>query len=306
MRSRTERFLRVYGMSSKQRRFNIIDPVTSEEVVDLYGDTNPQQANFRMRWLKTQGYSTTHTISRPEMMQAGTIDSPLPRIVDAERMELQRRRDRIAVQGLIGTAWTGENGDVAVPFDEKKNTIPVGYDPSGTYTASGLTFDKLLRAKTIFGQRNILGQDVERQDLGGPEMIVLLTHEELADLFRIKEFTNILYNTSRPIGEGGNIVDVMGIRFVALTPDMLPFGARPLGSATDATAGAKQSNVRSLVCFTMNSAAFGVMEEMFVRIDELPTKKYTWQTYSELFMGCTRIEDKGVLKIDVAGSAGNF
>ena len=38
------------------------------------------------------------------MQQAGTIDSPLPRIVDAERMEMPRRRDAVAVEGLIGTA----------------------------------------------------------------------------------------------------------------------------------------------------------------------------------------------------------
>ena len=54
-------------------------------------------------------------------------------------------------------------------FNEKANTIPVGYVRTGTYAASGLTFDKIVRAKTIFGMRNVLGQDVERQDLGGPE-----------------------------------------------------------------------------------------------------------------------------------------
>ena len=43
-------------------------------------------------------------------------------------------RDR----GLIGTAWTGENGDMPVAFNEKANTIPVGYVQSGTYTACRL------------------------------------------------------------------------------------------------------------------------------------------------------------------------
>ena len=43
----------------------------------------------------------------------------------------------------------------------------------------------------------------------------------------------------------------------------------------------------------MNSVAFGVLEELFVRIEELPTNQYVWQTYSEIAMGATRIEDKG-------------
>lgn len=199
MRSRTERFMRVYGMNSRQRRFQIIDPVNSTQITDLYGATNPQQAEFRQRWLKTKIFKSTHEISRTEMQQAGTIDSPLPRIVDAERMEMQRRRDMVAVEGLIGTAWTGENGDIPVTFNEKANTIPVGYVRTGTYVASGLTFDKIVRAKTIFGMRNVLGQDVERQDLGGPEMVILCTHEELAALYGIKEFTNILTPTRDPL-----------------------------------------------------------------------------------------------------------
>ena len=239
------------------------------------------------------------------MQQAGTIDSPLPRIVDAERMEMQRRRDLVAVEGLIGTAWTGENGDIPVAFNEAANTIPVGYVQSGTYTASGLTFDKIVRAKTIFGMRNVLGQDVERQDLGGPEMVILCTHEELAALYGIKEFTNILYSDQRPIASG-YIDNVLGVRFIALTADMLPFGSRPLGTATDPTDGTSTANVRTLIAFTMNSVAFGVLEELFVRIEELPTNQYVWQTYSEIAMGATRIEDKGVLKIDVSGSSGNF
>lgn len=239
------------------------------------------------------------------MQQAGTIDSPLPRIVDAERMEMQRRRDMVAVEGLIGTAWTGENGDIPVTFNEKANTIPVGYVRTGSYVASGLTFDKIVRAKTIFGMRNVLGQDVERQDLGGPEMVILCTHEELAALYGINEFTNILYSDQRPIASG-YIDNVLGVRFIALTADMLPFGSRPLGTAADPTTGANTTNVRSLVAFTMNSVAFGVLEELFVRIEELPTNQYVWQTYSEIAMGATRIEDKGVLKIDVSGSSGNF
>lgn len=305
MRSRTERFMRVYGMNSRQRRFQIIDPVSSTQITDLYGATNPQQAEFRQRWLKTKIFKSTHEISRTEMQQAGTIDSPLPRIVDAERMEMQRRRDLVAVDGLIGTAWTGENGDIPVAFNEKANTIPVGYVQSGTYAASGLTFDKIVRAKTIFGMRNVLGQDVERQDLGGPEMVILCTHEELAALYGIKEFTNILYSDQRPIASG-YIDNVLGVRFIALTADMLPFGSRPLGTAADPTNGASTPNVRTLIAFTMNSVAFGVLEELFVRIEELPTNQYVWQTYSEIAMGATRIEDKGVLKIDVSGSSGNF
>lgn len=300
--SRTERYLRVYSLSSRQRRFQIIDPVNSTEITDLYGDTNPQQPEFNVRWLKTRPYKSTHEINRIDMAMAGTIESPIPRIVQAERMEMARRRDHIAVQGLIGTAWTGENGDVAVPFNEQLNTIPVGYNPSGTYTASGLTFEKLLQIRTIFGARNVFGQNVGRQDLGGPEVILLITHEELAGLLKEERFTSILYNVNRPIGEDGNIFDAMGIRFVALSPEMLPFGTRKLGSATDPTAGDDTQNVRTCIAFNMNAVAFGVLEEMFVRIDERRDKQYVWQTYTEIAMGCTRIEDKGVLKVDVIGT----
>lgn len=299
--SRTERYLRVYPMSSRQRRFQIIDPVNSEEITDLYGDTNPQQANFDIRWLKTTPFKTTHEISRLEMMQAGTIESPIPRIVEAERMEMARRRDKIAINGLIGTAWTGENGDIAVPFNEKKNTIPVGYNPSGAYTASGLTLAKLLQIRNIFGSRDVIGQDIDRQDLGGPEIILLISHEELKGLLSEEKIANILYNVDRPL-VSGNIFDYAGIRFVAMSPGMLPFGSRPLGAANDPTGGGPTQNVRTCIAFNMNSVAFGLLEEMFVRIDERRDKQYVWQTYTELAMGCTRIEDKGVLKVDVLGT----
>lgn len=291
LRSRTAQFMPVYGMASRQRRFQIISPVSSEEVLDYYSSTNPQQPDFSMRWLKTKTYKTSHEISRVEMLKAGTIDSPLPRIVQSEAAEMARRRDRVAIDGIIGTAWTGENGDTQVAFDETNNTIKADYGGTAG-TATKLTFEKLLRAKTIFGNRNVLGQDVEPQELGGAQMIVLCTHEELASLMGIEKFTNILYNTNRPIGEGGNIVEVMGIRFVAMSPDMLPVGSRSMSSGTG-------TNIRSLVAFTPNSVAFGILEDMFVRIEELPTNQYVWQTYTEVSMGATRIEDKGVLKIDV-------
>ena len=52
-------------------------------------------------------------------------------------MEMQRRRDLVAVEGLIVTAWTGENGDIPVAFNEKSNTIPVGLSLIHIFTSNG-------------------------------------------------------------------------------------------------------------------------------------------------------------------------
>lgn len=295
--TKVRQYMSYFRVNGKRRRFQVMFPLDTKPVKDAYDKTDAERPEFRERWLKCSPFKAAHKMARREMALVGTTESPLPRIVQSQKAAMNRRTDLEIVKGLIGPAWEGENGDIRIDYDEENQVIPVGYVYSGAYAASGLTADKITHLVAMAEDTQILGQNVDPQELGGPEIVILMTAKEKEHLLHDEKVINGDYGDMKPLGGSGNIYDFMGCRLVILPSKLLPIGKQKLGSASSPTAGADVTDVRTCIAFVRGAVAFGDDQDVFARVSELPDDQYVWQAYLEASMGAARIEDQGVWKV---------
>lgn len=295
--SKIKQFMPYCRVNGKQRRFQVMFPIETKPVKDAYDKTDAERPEFRERWLKCNVFKSAVEIARRHTNLIGTTESPLPRIVASQKAGMNRRTDMEIVKGLIGTAFEGENGDIRVEYDNENQVIATGYVHEGDFAATGMTSDKLIHLVALAEDSGIAGQNIDPQDLGGSEIVVLMTAKQKEDLLHDQKVINGDYGDMKPLGNGGNIYDFMGCRIVIVPSKMLPVGKQKLGSRDSNKAGDDVPNVRTCVAFVRGAVAFGDDQDVLARVSELEEKQYNWQAYLEASMGAVRIEDQGVWKL---------
>lgn len=171
--------------------------------------------------------------------------------------------DKVIYDALGGTAYRGETGSTAVTFPNN-NVIA---DALG---GSGLNVAKLRRAAKMLDAVGVPAGD--RTFVGGA------AHKE--QLLGTTEATSADYNTVRAL-VSGDIDTFVGFRFKWL----------PDGIVT------KAGTVASCFAYHKTGVCFGMLEELFLRIDEREDKSYSKQVYYEISCGAGRLEEAKVIKV---------
>lgn len=275
MTSRLAAYTNVYPVNGESRRFNKLGKVTAVPITTRFGETNPADINLEFRSLTVGFKKVANIVDRIEAHQLGAIGGPQAQIQQSQLAAAGRDRDLTLVNGIIGDAYEGRTGSVAVPLPGDQ-TIPVNFVKSGNPTNTGMTFDKLLRIKELAGMNNIAGQNVEGQSA----ITVIMTHEELGDLLTQEKLTNNFYVERKPLAGGGEIWNFLNMTLVCVDPSILPYNA-----GTD---------IRTCVAFARECVAFGYAMNPFTRVDELPEHNYNIQLFCQWGWGATRLYDEGV------------
>ena len=175
--------------------------------------------------------------------------------------------DEVIYNALGAVAYRGETGATAVSFPSGQQ-IAADYETAGTNT--GLTVAKLRHAAKMLdaagvpaGDRTIVAGATEKEQLLGS------TQATSAD-----------YNNVRAL-VSGDIDTFLGFKFV-----WLPDGIVKVAS-----------NIASCYAFHKTGLCFGMLEELFLRIDERKDKSYSKQVYYEISCGAGRLEEKKVVEI---------
>lgn len=175
--------------------------------------------------------------------------------------------DEVIYNALGAVAYRGETGATAVSFPSGQQ-IAADYETAGTNT--GLTVAKLRHAAKMLdaagvpaGDRTIVAGATEKEQLLGS------TQATSAD-----------YNNVRAL-VSGDIDTFLGFKFV-----WLPDGIVKVSS-----------NIASCYAFHKTGLCFGMLEELFLRIDERKDKSYSKQVYYEISCGAGRLEEKKVVEI---------
>lgn len=171
--------------------------------------------------------------------------------------------DKVIYDALGGTAYRGETGSTAVTFP----TSNVIADALG---GSGLNVAKLRRAAKMLDAVGVPAGD--RTFVGGA------AHKE--QLLGTTEATSADYNTVRAL-VSGDIDTFVGFRFKWL-PDGIV---------------AKNGTVATCFAYHKTGICFGMLEELFLRIDEREDKSYSKQVYYEISCGAGRLEEAKVIKV---------
>jgi len=176
------------------------------------------------------------------------------------RMALLRAKDRQIIAALEGSAYSGKTGatEVALPSAQKILTGSVG-----------LTLAKCLTAKEML--------DISDVDPELPRFMVV-TSQQITNMLGVTEVKSADYNTVKALAQG-QIDTFLG--FTWIRTQLLT----------------KSSTTRYCYAYAKGAIGFGVLDDLFARIDQRSDKNYAWQVYVSQDMGATRVEDEQVVQI---------
>ena len=175
--------------------------------------------------------------------------------------------DKIIYEALGGTTYRGETGATTVTFPAGK-TVPVNFSSSGTN--SGLTTTKIRRAAKMLNAQGVPTYD----------RTFVCSATGLEQLLGTTVVTNSDYNAIKAL-VAGEIDTWMGFKFVVLPDGIIKV----------------ESNIADYFAFQKTGICFGMLEELFLRIEERADKSYSKQIYYEINAGAGRLEEAKVIKV---------
>lgn len=175
--------------------------------------------------------------------------------------------DQIIYNALGGTAFRGETGATSVAFPAAK-TVKVDLETSGTNT--GLTTAKIRRAAKMLNAQGVPSSD----------RCFVTSATGLEQLLGSTQVTSSDYNSVKAL-VSGELDTWLGFKFVVLPDGIITVS----------------SNIADYYAFHKTGVCFGMLEELFLRIEERADKSYSKQVYYELSAGAGRLEEAKVIKV---------
>lgn len=183
---------------------------------------------------------------------------------EAARAAMNRRKDRLILAALGGTAYSGKTGTTSV-------ALPAGQKIA--HGSGGMTITKILAAKQLL-------DEAEAPDEG---RYFVLTSEDVIDLLGTTEVASRDYNTVQALSTG-QVDSFLGFKFIRTELIYQENSSDSAGTWYN-------------YAFVKGAVGFGTIEEVTVRLTERADKNYAWQPYVSMDMGATRIEDEGVVEV---------
>lgn len=244
-----------------------------QEINTRHGDTPHNEIEHTRRRNQVIGYDTNEYFDNQDKLRM--IIDPKSGYAQAQAYALGRKMDDAIIAAALGTAYTGKAGGGTASFGGGNSiasgTVAVDYVESGGATSSNLTIGKLRRALYM----------LEANDAIDPmEPVTVVAHpSQKQALLRTTEVTNSDYNAVKAL-VNGEINTFLGFSFVWTTR-----------VTTDA------SGYRQVLVYPKSGILLGVADNLNVRIDPRPDKRYSYQVYSTATFGATRLWEERVVKI---------
>ena len=257
-------------------------PITGEEFfVEQLGATNPVELKDR--------HGDSPIVSTPHHRRRGTIkDFVWGDMIDKEdevRMLIDpassyvrnasygmgRTKDDVIIGALDTVARTGKDGTTtkSLPDDQK---IAVD-DP--TSSDSGLTWEKLLLARTILENNDVDLDDPENQ------LYLLCTPYDVEALLHQTEVKSADYNTVKALVQG-TVDTYMGFKFKRLSKNRI---------LTDS------NDDRRVIAWAKSGMVMGIGADVETNITKRADKNFNWYAHMKMTIGAARLEEEKVVQI---------
>ena len=224
-------------------------------------DTPENDPNLARTRIDIATYNDARLMDRSLNLQA--LADPLSMASICVQSAVGVQIDKVIYDALGGVAYRGETGATAVSFPEAQ-VVAADFGGAGLNVAKLRRAAKMLDAKGVpAGDRTLAGGAAQKEQLLGTT-----------------EATSADFNTIRAL-VSGDINTFVGFKFVWL----------PDGIIT------KSGTVANCYAYHKTGVCFGMLEELFLRIDERKDKSYSKQVYYEISCGAGRLEENKVVKI---------
>lgn len=185
-----------------------------------------------------------------------SISDPRSAYTIAAAQSLGRKIDEVIITAAIGTSYSGETGSSSVT---NGNIILA--------TAASMTLARVIAVKA-----QLDAQDVEMED-----RVFVVTPAALDNLLNTTAATSSDYNSVKALIRG-EIDTWMGFKWIMSTRVTAVSASTLIG-----------------VAYQKYGIALAMASEPIVRTDERADLSYSWQVYTELNIGATRLEENRVV-----------
>lgn len=237
-----------------------LGPSEAVEVASRNADTPNIDTEFSRRRSAAQQFIWSTLLDRADAERM--LVDPKGPYQQIAKNAMNRRKDRIILAALGGTAWAGKNGTVAVPLPSSRKIA---------HSSTGLTIGKLLAANRMLKEAE-----------APPPYYLVCPQKNITDLLNTTEITSADYNTVRAL-VNGEIDTFLGFKFIQTELVYLENG----------------SSTTTWYCYAYAQGAvgMGMLSDIEVELSEIPTKNYAWQPWIRMHLGATRVEDEMVVEI---------
>jgi len=276
-----------------------IGTVEAEKVASRFADSPIMPVKHSRRKVSSQGYDWGTAIEDWDMRRMN-YDVIRPYATNAA-MAMNRKMDSILVDAAFGThygssdgdmtAATGHSWDDLISSSASKNKTETGFSPytaghkiikdftfaapTGSGTATGLTPQKLLRAR-----RRLQEQEVETYDQSGiPTLFIICSAAQIEAMLTLEEVQSSDYNDIHALVTG-KVNYFAGFQFIR-------YEHLPVVSTTE-----------RVLALHPNALGLCVWADVVARIDELPNKRFLPYIYYKMDMGATRLDEKLMIEIE--------
>lgn len=266
-------------VKGKRKLLNFIGKSKARLITTRSGKTIPSNNPLAKRKLSLRSFDEVYHEDEWDSELLGDVTSPRSAVVQAHASAFQRASDEAVIQAATGTAYVGEDGTEAVDLPNTQKVI-VSYVPASPYSGSnsGLTLAKIIKAKSILGVNEAIGQN--KPGVGGEEAIFMISQKQLDNLLKdVDQATNSRYADVKAL-VSGEVNQFMGFTFIR----------------TELLELDPVTHVRTCLAFVSSGIAFsqnGMTTKITVR-DDL---NETLQIRSKGRIGATRTEEEKVVAV---------
>jgi len=200
--SRLKEYCTLDSIEGKEKSYNQLDATSMTQITDRSRETRITDQSMAKRWIRPLNYDCAKLVDEFDEQFLGEVVLPTSPIIQSHGAAYARTCDKIIIDALGGTAYTGTTGTTAtvLPAGQK---IAANYVESGAVANSGLTIAKLRAAKFLFDSN-----EVDEEE----DRILVVSAKQLQDLLRTTEVTSADYNTVRALVDG-TLNTFMGFKF---------------------------------------------------------------------------------------------
>ena len=253
-----------------QRSFyDQIAPTEAQDVFGRHSDTVVSTSEIERRVVNLIQSDWADLIDSGDKLKF--LTDPTSAFVLNAGYALGRKKDRRIIEALLGDAYCGPKGETKVSF-LAENIIDVDYKESGATENTGLTVEKLRKARQLLDDANI--DDDEEQ-------YCIVTSSQIGNLLASEKVTSADYNTVKALVDG-KINTFMGFTFKRVDSKLLP----------------KTEDIREVICFAKSGLLLATNGDIKTQIAVRPDKRMAVQVYASMHCGATRMDERKVVKIE--------
>lgn len=276
---------RVEQITGKEAYFDRIGAVAAIKKTSRHSDTPQLDTPHSRRKVVLTDYQWADLIDNEDKLRM--LNDPTSDYAQAAAWAMGRSIDDEIIEAGFGTAYAGEEGDVAVAFPNARKIHSVT-----TGGALGpLNLGALLLSQRLFDDADV-DEDIPR--------FHAISSAQKQSLLSTTEVQSAEYNTVKALVQG-QIDSFMGFKFIRTNRQPKDVAGTAKFSTTtgryDGSGGTQATGSQMSLAWAMGGLLTGIGQSPLGKISERADKSYSNQVYMRMSLGAVRMEEATVVHV---------